>query len=604
MKTFITKAPAPSWMHQPNYVPWLYVLIWGTFRALRARAIFIVEHNHALGEESLFWQVAWQGTHLIITIFLIWIARWLSARLVRPGLRIFVAVAAYAAVPSSVVFLATVTPPKSVDMIPHPEFGDPFAMSFLSAILALTISASSSDQQRQLRHLDRARVEILATRDIVLRKRDSMLEDLDSDIRRVVGPEVTKVIDFLKSGHFDARLVDQIVVDIRGYVETVIKPFSKQLSARVSGSYSQTLPPIDKAGLMVSWQTPVSSSAAIQPFSFGAVMFVFLVSTHLADGITREGEDLDTLRVGISSLVIVGPVVAILGLAKRLLARSKKTHTVIAGLIVLALQFAAGMLALAFAQLHPLDLHDYGSWGLRASLPDFIIFFLITLSWSISGILVSRGKDFVLERQAIDAQIVRGISLLNRDIWHLRRQGALFVHGRIQSALVATGLQLQRADLTKEDVIPLIKNLEEALGGIKSRNETALPFEDFLAQVASLWEGVMSVNCNVSASARESLASSDTLQDALREVIRESINNAVFHGGATAAEIRIERRREGTLRLRVEDNGGGPEPVLTFGLGGQLFDTVTLNWNLVREGETTVFIADFATQLSASSASN
>ena len=598
MKTFITKAPAPLWMRLPDYVPWLYVVIWDAFRIVGGLGVFTAVSGHPLGADSLLWQ----GANLLAAIFLIWIARWLSARLDRVGLRAVVALAVYVAVPLSNIFLAIMMLPESVVSSLTPLSAGLIALSFVSATLALTITGPAADQKARLRELDRARVEILATRRSTLDLRRSIQQALDSNIRSVVGPEVAKVIQFLKAGSFKSEVVNRLVSEIHSSVETVIKPFSRKLLADTSGFFTGTPEQIEESRGLETWQTRVSVPAAIQPFALAGVMFCFLVTIYLRN---QSHPGLGLVGVGILALVVGGAIVATLQLAKLALRRSKNMHPLVAGITIFGVQFSVAMLALTLAKSFPGELFDYGTWGLPASLPNAPIFVaLYTLVLSISGILVARRRDFVFERQAIEAQILAETSLLNTDVWHLRRQAALFVHGRIQAALIATGLQLQRPNLTKQDAIPLIENLEEALGGIKSSNENSLPFEDFVAQVSSLWEGVMSVNCSVSASARESIDSSNALQASLSEVVRESITNAVFHGGATAAEIRIERRLGGTLRLRVEDNGGGPEQVLTFGLGAQLFDTVTLNWKLTREGDTTVLIADFATQLSAFSASN
>ena len=84
---------------------------------------------------------------------------------------------------------------------------------------------------------------------------------------------------------------------------------------------------------------------------------------------------------------------------------------------------------------------------------------------------------------------------------------------------------------------------------------------------------------------------------------RESLNNAAFHGSATAADSRMELRPGGALRVRVKDNGNGPSAGINYGLGSKLLDTVAMSWKLFRDGDATVLSADFTTELSTTPAS-
>jgi len=78
------------------------------------------------------------------------------------------------------------------------------------------------------------------------------------------------------------------------------------------------------------------------------------------------------------------------------------------------------------------------------------------------------------------------------------------------------------------------------------------------------------------------------------EVIRESINNAIFHGGASEVTIRVDHLSDDVLHLVVKDNGKGPDGEMNFGLGSKLMDTVTLNWSLRKDSHHTVLEAHFA----------
>jgi hypothetical protein len=542
-------------------------------------------------------EILWQGANLVSAIALVFLARLLSSLIQGPVLRILVAVLTYLAVPLSTIFLGAIMLPGSTFASLVPFTNGLVALSVVSATLALAIAGPASDQREQIRNLDRARVDLLATREEALKKRASIQRNLDSQLRSIITPEVTKVISFLQAGRFSSGIVDRLVSDIHSSVETVIKPFSRKLLANTSTPIVRKHQTETPGAGQAAWKTPVDASSAIQPFAAASVMFAFLVAIYFRD---HPEPGWGMLSVITSSLIIGAATAGCLQAIKFALRNNNKAHPLIVGFTLWAIQLALGLLAVAAVESLPRDLFPDTTWGLPASFynpQEFVAIYTVILS--VSGILVARRRDFLLEQKQIEGQILQEISLVNRDIWHLRRQGAIFVHGRIQSTLIATGLQLQRPHLTKEDAIPMIEKLEESLASIKNSNEESLPLDEFLASLSTLWDGVVQVNYSVSDSARGCVDSSTTIQDAVREVLRESVNNAAFHGSATSVDIRMELRPGGALRVRVKDNGSGPSEGFNNGLGSKLLDTVTMSWKLFREADATVLSADFATELSA-----
>lgn len=586
--TVVPSSGSP-WMRLPNYVPWSYVVIWVPFRILSGRPVFSATNGPEWGWETFLWQ----GANLLAAVALVWAARFLSARMDGALGRMGVALAAYVTVPLSPLFLAQFLLDETKASALTELVAGMIALSLLSALLALSISGPASDQRQQLSDLTRARKELLDTRERILKRRTRIQRELDSNIRKVISPEVNKVIDFLKSGRFDTGFVDGVVSEISHSVEVIIRPFSQKLLAETSVPLTKRPQQNLSAGNPAGWATPVSVSRSMQPLAIASVMFAFLIAIYLRDQLAPGW---DAVRIALFSLIIGSVIVMVLKLVQRLFLTRDKAHPLAVGITIWGIQYLVGFVAITAIVRFPRDLFDYDRWGLPDRLPNALaLAAAYTLALSISGILSARRRDFIAQTQDIESQIRHEISLLNTDVWHLRRQGALFVHGRIQSALIATGLQLQQQHLDKDDVFPLIERLEGALSSIRTSNEDSMLFEEFLDSLATMWKGVAEISYTVSASGLETVTTTKTSQDAIREVVRESINNAIFHGGASRITVALDHLSMNVLRLTVEDNGHGPVSEINAGLGSGLMDTVTLSWELRKGSHGTILEADFAT---------
>lgn len=86
------------------------------------------------------------------------------------------------------------------------------------------------------------------------------------------------------------------------------------------------------------------------------------------------------------------------------------------------------------------------------------------------------------------------------------------------------------------------------------------------------------------------LAENSPLRDQIYEIVAEAAVNAHRHGNARSLRIELQDR-DGSIELRMIDDGTGLEPALVPGLGSRLFDDAVGpngTWALLREHDSTV----------------
>jgi signal transduction histidine kinase len=154
---------------------------------------------------------------------------------------------------------------------------------------------------------------------------------------------------------------------------------------------------------------------------------------------------------------------------------------------------------------------------------------------------------------------------------------ASYLHGEVQSELIATSLSLQKAS-DAGDVDGVTQALERAAALLRRDHSS----EDFfkrvdpaakMASIAESWRGIAEIMYTLP----NSDLVSDTASNLAVQACEEIIANAVRHGGAS--EINIDFKVEaGLIKVAVEDNGK-LNPASARGLGSSLLDRLTVNWS-------------------------
>ncbi|CAB4660488.1 MAG: hypothetical protein F2704_06060 [Actinobacteria bacterium] len=154
---------------------------------------------------------------------------------------------------------------------------------------------------------------------------------------------------------------------------------------------------------------------------------------------------------------------------------------------------------------------------------------------------------------------------------------ATYLHGEVQSELVATSLQLQRA-ADSGDVVMASEALEK-VAHLLRRDHSSHSFfdkvesEDKLQAIIRAWDGIVAITAVLPSEKEVGAATKSLTVKALEEIIA----NAVRHGGATEIEI-TSNVEFGILKVQALDNGlkvsNNPR-----GMGSALLDELTLSWS-------------------------
>lgn len=183
-----------------------------------------------------------------------------------------------------------------------------------------------------------------------------------------------------------------------------------------------------------------------------------------------------------------------------------------------------------------------------------------------------------LERQLSKEQLEA--MLLKREEDRLSRELAKYLHGTIQSRLMASAMALEKAG-RKGDKRALEKELAQAYESLRvpSASYFAAPEESFKAEinkVISKWNDLLNIKVKIDKSIGD-LAPAKSQE--IGNAINEGLSNAFRHGGAANVKLNITRAKSG-ISVEMIDDGQGPLGG-KGGLGTEWFNAISgANWRL------------------------
>lgn len=207
-----------------------------------------------------------------------------------------------------------------------------------------------------------------------------------------------------------------------------------------------------------------------------------------------------------------------------------------------------------------------------------LFFLIITVGFASAFFHGQHAETDFLERQLSREQLQSLLTKREED--RLSRELAKYLHGTIQSRLMASAMAIERAG-RKGDRKALEREISQAYESLRvpSASYFAAPaasFKSEINQAVAKWKDLLKVKTSIASSISD--IDSAKAQE-IGNAINEGLSNAFRHGNATSVSINIESQ-EGGIKIEVSDNGDGPKNG-KGGLGTEWFNAIAgKSWSL------------------------
>ena len=393
-----------------------------------------------------------------------------------------------------------------------------------------------------------------------------------------VNPRIQE-LDSLLSGIQESGNHAQAVSNMSQYIETELRPLSHQLIREVSeipAITSMEMPGPLKARMSVT----VNLSESVRPIVSSMLLLAALLS-----GATRT---LDQTGRQHFAVYLVPSTVLIFWLMARGLRK-----------INLAPLRAGLLLIFTFAAIAPSLIFVGDVLGQSVptgmNMPSAIVGAAIGAANIGYSILIARRTMAIEDLMIKETELENTLGILRQHAWRARHRLAYVMHGSLLSALYAATIKLGNGQKPSSEVIDSIRNdISQALRKLVDVEPSDEPFSLIQDRLTQVWDGVLDIQWNISASSYSVLAHNLIAAECAGEIVREALSNASRHGLADSALVEIDVAKNSVF-LRVSDNGQGVQTGSNGGLGQHLYDELCTEWALSpKVGGGTVFQAQIA----------
>ena len=533
----------------------------------------------------------WEVIAITIAAAILGLGKLLSELTPHPLARVGIAVGSYVVIPV-VTLLARGTADARADL---PEtflrFPESLSITLVSAGIAIVLVYPLSRARERERELLREEATLAQIRLTATQERRDAHKSISSQVNTVVVPEVERVLDIIKSGPLSASRIDSLVTEIQHSISEVLRPFSQKLISQTSSDMRLPRPSLPDTGKALGLRGKIPLRNAILPAQSTAVVAGFLIAVMSRDFATVTDISPQLIALSIGLCASVG---ALLFVIRKLIPRGSRLNQPVTFILTVVSLIATVSLPFQIFRAIPGDWAGYSTWGFTTDFPNLLVASTAGgIALAAGGLFYARKQDLISRTENLQAQVAREISALRTQIWHINRQTALMVHGSLQGALIATGMQLQTNGTNESEISIAIKRLEDGLNGVM-QTESLKPVGEFLDSLKEAWSGIVALRWRAREKTLVTLDHHPAISAALSEIAREGVNNAIFHGNAQTVEIFLDITPPGNVQIVVEDDGGGTSGKFNAGLGTELLDSVTIRWALTRNRGLTRLSAELA----------
>ena len=406
-------------------------------------------------------------------------------------------------------------------------------------------------------------------------------ETLLATVQQALAPVLKKVKDF-GAGSEPAM----VIAELKEAVDQVVRPLSRDvgsanfdgLAEGLAGSQQDYTQAVAKAKR--TWPKSVSLGAMLMP-GITAIVAAISTFTPISLGIEKGSSAL------FASLVLATFAYLVLKAAQQ-------------GLNALWLPLwlagvASALVYLVLALLTKLVLPVANFYANETAIGQYFLVLLIAGSFAFMQ-QVLRTQRLAAEQQL--KEVIENLAILNsqlrQEVWLNRRRIASVLHGPVQAALYASAMRLAQSQVYDKTLIEVVqRDIENALLKLEEGSDGE-SFRDVANQIASLWAGSCNIDVEISADAEERISANRVAETCVTEVVREAISNAVKHGEATNAKIKISLEKSRLLRVVIENDGIPARQGAKTGFGSDFLDEVAYDWSLKSATGTTTLRAKIA----------
>ena len=279
-------------------------------------------------------------------------------------------------------------------------------------------------------------------------------------------------------------------------------------------------------------------------------------------------------------LLIVATMVVQFGaiwLALTAIAAVGRRITAIAAIAIPLAVIATAAVSLVRSEL----LHGYIASNIDGRSVSFIVIVSLLVVVLVNAAMASElSQETIIERlhATVDATETEA-QARNRELVRASRTLARYVHGTLQSRLLASALAIEQAERAG-DPAGFDRALEQAREALLLPEVLPAPATELataIDQVTALWQGIAKITVHITQPIAP-LPSSRITDICL--LVEEGVANAMRHGSAKAVEITLAPRIDGNIALTIVDDGVGPTDG-SPGLGSSIFNQAsTMPWTL------------------------
>lgn len=393
----------------------------------------------------------------------------------------------------------------------------------------------------------------------VTQRRELLHELSDLEVERMRASGESEVLR--------AAVLDELRVEMGELVHTGDPEAARDVSHRMWEQSEETSTP------KVSWRDVLWATVAHNPYPTFVVAAFWSVSAF------------GSLVIAAGLLPAVGQLlfsIACIALAfyvgRTLSTRFPRASIAILIAVVVFIELTVGLLAALLFQRDPLVDNSAAMLANAIWMPVLIF---------MAGAVVSaiRSGDDVLRqlRDRVSATQAR-TTAQEAETARIRKEVASALHGTVQSQLLAAAAGISQPRIADLMTRSPEEGLEAALSSVDAATSSDVDVVERLERIERSWGSLMQVEIRGVENAR----GSDSEKAVIR-IVEEGLANAYRHGRASHVDVGISREVTG-LRIRVVDNGSGPNGTNQTGLGSALLESLAPGaWSLTRsDGHTTV----------------